>query len=149
VECRGQVSSLHLNIRTRQPMRVVAEAMAVPGAGLLGCRHSRPGNERAVLLVQAEVLKSLGLEPGEIKENITSEGLDLDSLAPGTQLQVGETVVLQVTGPCAPCRRMDEIRLGLQAELAGRRGINTRVHTGGKIRQGDKITVIRSSATLP
>src|SRR5262245_20928895 len=105
-------------------MKGLDEAMAVPGAGLSGCRHSRPRNERAVLLVESETLTEFGLEPGVIKENITTRGIDLASLAPGAQLQVGETVLLEVTGPCAPCRRMDEIRQGLQAELQGRRGVN-------------------------
>jgi MOSC domain-containing protein YiiM len=130
-------------------MRSVDDVMAVPGAGLLGCRHSRPGNERAVLLVQAEVLREFGLGPSDIKENITTTGIELHALGPGAEIQVGETVVLQVSGPCAPCRRMDEIRAGLQAELAGRRGINTRVQVGGKIRRGDAITVLKPGRALP
>ena len=146
---RGTVDSLHISIRTRQPMRHLDEAMAVPSAGLLGCRHSRPGNERAVLLVESETLANFGLAPGEIKENITTQGIDLRSLKPGAQLQLGDTVVLEVTGPCAPCHRMDEIREGLQAELAGRRGINTRVQVGGKIRRGDEIVVVKAGRTLP
>ena len=146
---RGTVQSLHLSIRTRQPMRDLDEAMAVPGAGLLGCRHSRPGNQRAVLLVESETLAEFGLEPGEIKENVTTRGIDLDGLKPGAQLQVGETVLLEVTGPCAPCHRMDEIRQGLQAELAGRRGVNTRVEVGGKIRPGDEIVLVKPGRFLP
>jgi MOSC domain-containing protein YiiM len=146
---RGTVQSLHLSIRTRQPMRDPDEAMAVPGAGLLGCRHSRPGNERAVLLVESETLAEFGLQPGEIKEHITTRGIDLTGLKPGAQLQVGETVSLEVTGPCAPCHRMDEIRHGLQADLQRRRGINARVQIGGKIRPGDEIAVIKSERSLP
>jgi len=148
-ERHGNVSSLHANIRTRQPMKDLDEAMAVPGAGLLGCRHSRPGNERAVLLVESETLHEFGLEPGEIKENITTQGIDLKVLKPGAQLQVGETVLLEVTGPCAPCRRMDEIRQGLQAELQGRRGVNARVAVGGKIRPGDEIALVKPGRSLP
>jgi hypothetical protein len=145
----GRVTAVHLNIRSRQPMRSVEEAMAVPGAGLLGCRHSRPQNERAVLLVESEVLREFNLKPSEIRENITTEGIDLESLRPGAELQVGETVVLQVTGPCEPCRRMEEIRAGLQATLNGRRGVNTRVQVGGKVRLGDPITVTKPGRTLP
>src|SRR5262245_45312453 len=130
-------------------MRDVPEAMAVPGAGLLGCRHSRPGNERAVLLVEAEVLQQLNLEAGAVKENIATEGIELKALRPGAQLQVGETVVLKVTGPCAPCRRMDEIRPGLRQQLQGRRGVNTRVQVGGKIHRGDQITVMKQGVTAP
>ena len=146
---RGTVQSLHLSIRMRQPMRDVDEAMAVPGAGLIGCRHSKPGSERAVLLLESETIQDLALAPGEIKENITTRGIALEPLKPGAQIQVGETVILEVTGPCAPCHRMDEIRTGLQAELQGRRGINTRVNVGGKIHPGDEIVVVKSGRTLP
>jgi MOSC domain-containing protein YiiM len=149
LETHGTVSALHVNIRTRQPMKQLDEAMAVPGAGLLGCRHSRPGNERAVLLVKSETLAEFGLEPGEIKENITTRGIDLDELKPGAQLQVGETAMLEVTGPCAPCHRMDEIRQGLQAELQGRRGVNARVQVGGKVRTGDSVVLVKSGRSLP
>jgi MOSC domain-containing protein YiiM len=130
-------------------MRSVDEAMAVPGAGLLGCRHSRPGNERAVLLVDSDVLRQFGLAPGQIKENITTDGLDLNSLKVNARIQIGETVVLQVTGPCEPCRRMDEIRPGLKDELRGCRGVNTSVQVGGKIRPGDEIVILNSGRTLP
>jgi len=128
-------------------MRALTEAMAVPGAGLLGCRHSKPGNDRAVLVVEAETLDGLGLQPGEIKENITIRGIELCSLRPGAEIQVGDTVVLEVTGPCEPCRRMEEIRRGLQAELDGRRGVNTRVRVGGKILLGDSVVLRSTSET--
>jgi MOSC domain-containing protein YiiM len=39
---------------------------------------------------------------------------------------------------------MDEIRMGLQAELRGRRGILCRVIKSGIIRRGDAIEVITS-----
>ena len=146
---RGTVESLHLNIRTRQPMRDVNEVMAVPGAGLLGCRHSKPGTERAVLILEFETLQVLELAPGVVKENITTRGIELRSLQPGAQLRIGETAILEVTGPCAPCGRMDEIRAGLQAELQGRRGINTRVQVGGKLRLGDEIVVLGPGRNLP
>jgi len=145
----GSIHAIHLSDHTRQPMQSRDRATAVPDAGLAGCRHSKPGNDRAVLLVEGETLDTLSLAPAEIKENITTHGIDLRSLAPGSQLQLGETVVLEVTGPCAPCRRMDEIRHGLQAELQGRRGMNSRVVVGGHIQTGDRIKLIRPGRKLP
>jgi MOSC domain-containing protein YiiM len=146
---QGVVQAIHVSVHTRQPMQMLDRATAVPGAGLVGCRHSKPGNARAVLLVEAETLDTLGLAAGEIKENVTTRGVALASLAVGAQVQLGETVVLEITGPCAPCGRMDEIRAGLQAELAGRRGMNSRVIVGGSIRPGDAIRVVRAGRTLP
>ncbi len=146
---QGRVECVQLNLKTRQPMQRLELATAVPGAGLLGCRHSRPGNERAVLLVEMETLDQLGLVAGEIKENIATRGIAINELKPGAQLQVGETAVLEITGPCAPCRRMDEIREGLAAELRNRRGVNSRVLVGGRILPGDAVTLIKPGRSLP
>jgi MOSC domain-containing protein YiiM len=145
----GRVECVLINLKTRQPMKRLDLATAVPGAGLLGCRHSRPGNERAVLLVDIETLDHLGLAAGEIKENITTRGIAINDLKPGAQLQVGETTVLEVTGPCEPCRRMDEVRAGLQAKLKGRRGVTTRVLVGGRILPGDAVALIKPDRELP
>ena len=145
----GTIESLQINIRTRQPTQRLETVSAVTGAGLQGCRHSKPGNERSIVLVEAETLDELGLEAGEIKENITTRGIELRGVTPGSQLQIGEGVMLEVTGPCDPCRRMEEIRQGLQADLQGRRGITARVLSGGQIRLGDSITLAKPGRRLP
>jgi MOSC domain-containing protein YiiM len=88
-----------------------------------------------------ETLDQLALRPGDVKENITTSALRLYDLPSGTMLRVGGAV-LRVTGPCAPCGRMEEIRPGLQAELAGRRGVLARVAEGGEIQIGDEIAVV-------
>ena len=59
-------------------------------------------------------------------------------LTKGQRLQIGEAI-LEVTGPCDPCSRMDEIRMGLQQELLGQRGTLCRVVEGGRIQRGDTI----------
>jgi MOSC domain-containing protein YiiM len=77
-----------------------------------------------------------------VKENITTSGIALMALAPGTRLRLGDQGVVEITKPCSPCSRMDEIRAGLRDELAGRRGMLARVVAGGTARRGDAITVV-------
>jgi MOSC domain-containing protein YiiM len=43
---------------------------------------------------------------------------------------------------CDPCQRMDELRQGLRAELADRRGMLAHVVEGGEIALGDEIELI-------
>jgi len=62
-------------------------------------------------------------------------------LEPGQQVALGDEVVIQISKPCAPCSRMDEIRPGLQDELDGRRGMLASVVTGGTVNVGDPIRV--------
>jgi MOSC domain-containing protein YiiM len=122
-------------------MQSVAGVQAVADFGLEGDRHARAGQGRQVLLIENETLNALGLAPGMLKENVTTQGIDLMSLSPGQRLHVGRDVVLEISGECEPCERMDEIRAGLRAELAGRRGMNSRVIRGGSIQVGDPIVL--------
>lgn len=141
-----RVAHLFFSIRHRLPMKEVAEIEAVASRGFKGCAHGRPGSKRQVLLVEGETLDTLGLKPGEIKENITTRGLGVASLRRGQRMRAGEAL-LEVTLPCGPCGRMDDIRRGLQEELRGRRGILCVVVEGGVIRQGDAITVLEQVET--
>lgn len=137
----GIITSLQICPGHGLPMRPVEPAVLETDSGMVGCRHARPGSRRQVLLVAHETLEGLGLEPGTVKENITIRGIELDGLAERTRLLVGADVELWVTGPCHPCRLMDEIRDGLQEELRGRRGVLAWVKRGGMVRRGDRVEV--------
>jgi len=88
-----------------------------------------------------ETLQKLGVLPGAVKENVTTRGLDFQRLEPGQHLRIGDSL-LEITVPCHPCSRMDEIRQGLQEELRGQRGWLCRVVEGGRIRRGERIEVL-------
>jgi MOSC domain-containing protein YiiM len=141
----GTVVALQLCPGHRLPMVGRSEVRAVAGLGLEGDFHAR-GGRRQVLLIDLEILEDLGLTPGQVKENLTVRGLNLQGLPAGTRLRVGPEAVLELTGPCTPCFRMDEIRPGLQAELQGRRGVLARVVAGGTIRVGDPVSPLEDSA---
>ena len=113
-------------------------------------------NLSQVHLFAAEMLaelaaKSFPLAPGELGENILTEGLDLLSLPQGTRLRIGSDALLQLTGLRTPCRKIDVLRPGLQQHLwaprdtGGRRtrraGVMSVVLKGGNIRPGDEISV--------
>ena len=144
----SQATHLFVATASRRPMREVEDVMAVADRGFQGCRYSRPGSRRQVLLVESETLESLGLAPGQVKENVTTRGARLNDLASGERLGIGQAV-LEVTGPCGPCSRMDEIRMGLQQELRGQRGILCRVIQGGRIRRGDAVQVAWAAVAAP
>ena len=132
------VSNVFLAVERRKPMKPVEQAIAVTNKGLEGCLHGRMGSKRQILLVDIETLSDFGLLPGMLRENITTTGLSVAELRPGQRLWIGEAV-LEVTVPCEPCSRMDEIRMGLQKELGKRRGMLCRVIEGGRISCGDEI----------
>ena len=122
-------------------MEEVAEVRALEDLGFEGCVHARPGSKRQVLLVESESLDAMGLPPGIIRENIATEGLNVNGLEAGTRLRIGEALV-EVTAPCTPCDLMERIRPGLRRDLQGRRGMLCRVLQSGVIRRGDSIEML-------
>jgi MOSC domain-containing protein YiiM len=136
----GRITNLFLKPGHRQPMRPVEDVSAVEARGLQG-DASFGRSRRQVLLIETEVLDRYGLNPGEARENITTQGIELSGLAAGTRLRLGETL-LEITGDCTPCSFMDSLRSGLQKEIAGQRGLLARVITGGAIHVGDRIDIM-------
>ena len=141
----GKVEHVFVCLVHRFPMREVDKAELIVDKGLKGCIHGKPGSKRQVLLMAAEAMEALKLEAGTVKENFTTRGLDHSQISVGRRLKIGEAV-LEATGPCEPCYRMDEIRNGLKVELRGRRGWLFLVIQGGKVQRGDEIEFIETSA---
>lgn len=110
---------------------------AIESHGLEGCAHANPPR-REVLLVSNEHLDAVGVEPGAVRENVTVEGVDVQSWAAGQRVRVGEAL-LEITLVCDPCYRMDELRPGLRAEIDGRRGMLAHVVEGGEVALGDPV----------
>jgi MOSC domain-containing protein YiiM len=133
-----RVQNLFRAPKKRLPMEELSEVRAVDDAGFEGCAHARPGGKRQVLLVDRETLEAMDLQPGIIRENITTDGLNVNSLQVGQLLRVGEAR-LEVSVICTPCDQMEAIRPGLRKELWGRRGMLCRVLEGGVIRRGDSV----------
>jgi MOSC domain-containing protein YiiM len=125
----------------RLPMEEIAEIRAIEDSGLEGCAHARTNSPRQVLLVDSETLELMELQPGIIRENITTRGINVNRLPAGQRLRVGEAQ-LEVGLPCTPCDLLEKIRPGLRRELRGRRGMLCRVIAGGMIRRGDTIEKI-------
>jgi MOSC domain-containing protein YiiM len=112
-------------------------------------------NLRQVHLIHAELLDELGrggfaLPPGQMGENVTTQGVDLLALPTGARLHLGGSAVVEVTGLRNPCAQLDRLQPGLMAATLGRdehgnlvrkAGIMAVVLAGGEVRPGDKITV--------
>lgn len=102
----------------------------------------------AVLLMSAETLRQLAAEgwpvmPGDIGENLTTEGVPYEAMQPGTRWRAGDAE-LEVSKVCEPCTNLYALPyigdtsgpLFLRAML-GRRGWYARVTRAGMVRTGD------------
>ena len=128
--------------KRREPMEELQEARVTEDVGLQGCAHARPQGRRQVLLMDRETLDDFELAPGIVRENVTTEGLDVNGLEIGQRLQIGEAE-LQVSAVCDPCEQIEALRPGLQAAMQGKRGMLCRVVRGGLLRRGAEIVVIQ------
>jgi MOSC domain-containing protein YiiM len=113
---------------------------AIVGYGFEGCAHANPPR-REVLFVSEDHLRSVGVDPGAIRENVTVAGVDVQEWPVGQRVRAGGAV-FEITMVCDPCHKMDELREGLRAELDGKRGMLARVVEGGNVSVGDGIELL-------
>ena len=138
---QGTITNLHIARVKGTPSHPVEEATALSGQGLEGDRSCSADNVRQVLVMDKETLDKLDVQPGQIKENITTTGLDLSEVKEGQVIFIGDSVTLEIVGPCIACEKMNAIRPGLLQEIQGQRGTLTMVINGGPIKVGDSIRV--------
>jgi MOSC domain-containing protein YiiM len=143
----GRVISLHVRTEKHGMPRPVAEVVGRVGAGLEGDIHAHR-TSRAVLVVDRATLDALRLAPGDLREEITIEGLpDVTNLPVDTELRIGG-VTLRINGPCEPCTHIGELlgvpdREEFRLSLVGRRGALCTVSAvSGPIRVGDPVELL-------
>ena len=145
----GSVVSIQICVGHREPMKSVESADLVAGYGIEGDRHATsrgPRTRRQVLLMDVETLGSFGLEGGQTRENVTTKGIDLHALPAGSRVALGDEAVVEITGFCDPCGRMDELRDGLREAMVDRRGMLATVVAGGGVRVGDGARALEGAA---
>ena len=86
-----------------------------------------------------ETLDVFGLKQGEVRENVTTSGIDIHSLPKGQRLSLGDQVVLEITGFCDPCEFIEDKEQGLRDRMTDRRGMLTHVVEGGVVNAGDSV----------
>ncbi len=136
-----RVTNLQICTAHGAPMQQKQALRAVADLGLEGDLHAKQGSTRQVLFMDEETLSAFGLAAGRVRENVTTRGIELKTLAAGTRLNVGG-VVFEITKSCTPCDFIDDIKPGLRAAMEGQRGMLARVIEGGVMRVGDAIEVM-------
>jgi len=145
---RGTVTWLSTRPERRGKVQVVEEVDAVPGKGLEGDHYrGKTTGKRQVTLIQHEHLLGVAsmlnrekIDPALVRRNIVVKGINLLALK-DKKFRIGE-VLLETTGQCHPCSRMEEnLGPGGYNAMRGHGGITARVLEGGKIRLGDAVFV--------
>jgi MOSC domain-containing protein YiiM len=124
----------------KKPMEPAGALKLIEGLGIEGDCHQKPRGSRQVLLMAEENCDAFGLAPGEVRENLTVRGIDLQALPAGTRLEIGGAA-LEITKDCEPCAFIDSLRPGLKDRMVRRRGMLARVVRSGEVRIGDAIAI--------
>ena len=142
----GQIEWIGVRPGRMAAMHVLDEVVVRPGAGLEGDRFSAKRSDvRAVTLIQAEHLPVIAafvglerLDPADLRRNIVVRGINLLALKE-QPISIGGAV-LELTGQCHPCSKMER-RLGVGAynAMRGHGGMTARVVESGTIRLGDAV----------
>lgn len=122
------------------------DRVEITETGLTGDR-ARAG-KRAVTLVQAEHLAVIGaflgrapVTPETLRRNLVISGINLAGLR-RRRVALGGAL-LEITGPCAPCSRMEEhFGPGGYAAVRGHGGMTARVLQPGWVALGDVLRPI-------
>jgi MOSC domain-containing protein YiiM len=141
----GRVEWIGLRPARDVPMREVEAADATVARGLAGDRYASASGKRGITLIQAEHLPAIAalsglnaVDAATLRRNVVVSGIPLIALK-DRRFRIGY-VVLEGTGPCDPCSRMEAaLGAGGYNAMRGHGGICARIVQGGTLRVGDAV----------
>ena len=145
----GRLESIGIASTKLADLHSLETATLNPGTGIEGEHHALSGHsKREVTLIQHEhfpIIAQLAgmaeVTPGLLRRNLVVSGINLLALKRGT-FRIGN-VLLEGTGICAPCSRMEQnLGAGGYNAMRGHGGITACVIEGGEIHIGDELTAV-------
>ena len=152
----GEVTWIGLRADKKQLPTSVQEVEVDEVSGLAGDHYGKKRGKRQVTLIQEEHLAAVSaflgkpITPAAVRRNIVVRGINLLALK-DRQFRLGDEVILEMTGLCHPCTKM-ETNLGPGGfnAMRGHGGITARVIRGGRLRLGDvvRIALVHEAVTV-
>jgi MOSC domain-containing protein YiiM len=151
----GRLDAILLRPARGQRAQAVASVRASEGLGLEGDRAAsgRGGGKRQVTLVQSEhlpviaaMLRRDAIDAADLRRNLVVSGINVLAARAlfreqPLRLRIGHEVVLEISGPCEPCSKMEDFfGPGAWNAMRGHGGVTARVLRGGTLCVGDAVT---------
>src|SRR6266446_2339572 len=155
----GMVESIHVASVAEGPPQSVAQAVAIPGAGLEGDRYAlkvgtfyKPAPDHELTLIEAEAIEALRrdyrveLAAGDSRRNIVTRNVPLNHLV-GKEFAIGDVRVHGIR-LCEPCDHLQKVTgKSVIKGLLHRGGLRAQILTPGTIRVGVWLPSSRRDAT--
>ena len=142
----ARVTSVNISEKKGTVNHPVEEARLLPHHGIVGDAHAGDWHRQVSMLAEESVDKLRGalpqLKAGAFAENITTEGIVLKDLSPGTRLRLGETEV-EVTQIGKECHGECAIRKAAGTCVMPTEGIFAVVRREGVVHPGDTVEIIK------
>ncbi len=147
----GRIQWIGLRSRRGGDVETVKSAHLIEDRGLEGDhRAERRGGGRQVTLIQWEHLGVIAalcereaVDPADLRRNIAVSGINVSALK-AVRFRIGGAV-LQGTGNCHPCSRMEQnLGPGGYNAVRGHGGITAQVIESGEINRGDMVEALIS-----
>lgn len=151
----GRVEWIGVRPARDAAMVAVTQVHAAPDSGLEGDRYqgrSGGSGKRQVTLIQYEHLATIAalahrqsVTADMLRRNVVVSGINLLALK-GKTFHIGEAI-LEYTGPCDPCSKMETLLgPGGYNAMRGHGGITARVLKEGSIVVGDEVKITENHA---
>ena len=144
---KGRIKAISISKERGTQKINVPEAELQADFGIVGDAHAGSWHRQISLLgiesIDTMRSKGVDLSPGDFAENITTEGIDLGSLAVAGKLRLGGNVELEITQFGKTCHGRCQIYERIGDCVMPRDGVFAKVTRGGTIHVGDAIEVIR------
>lgn len=145
----GKLVWIGIRPEKRGPVLALEQVEATSEKGLNGDHYRGSSGKRQLTLIQHEHLQTIGsfltrepIDPHLTRRNLVVEGINLNALH-DCRLKIGESLVLEITGLCPPCKQMEKaLGYGGYHAMTGLGGLTARILEGGTLRLGDSVTPI-------
>jgi molybdopterin adenylyltransferase len=142
----GTILSVNISGKKGEKKSNVGSARALRNQGLENDAHMGMDIRQISLLASESIekirQKGMAVNYGDFAENLTTQGILLYTLLPGTRIKIGADVLLEVTQIGKTCLAPCAIYHAVGDCVMPREGIFVRVLSGGEISVGDPINVI-------
>lgn len=143
---KGKVLSVNISDKKGEKKHNVGACMLVKDKGLANDAHAGFMHRQVSLLGKESVekiwAKGLNVQFGDFAENLTTEGIILYELPIGTEMKVGDGVILRVSQIGKECHTRCAIFQQVGDCVMPREGIFAEVITEGEIKIGDVIEIL-------